>query len=90
MPQQGSGSALLAVGVFSTIATFRQCFYNSKLQLIIISQVLATYLTSGGWDLLNTWLTDTRKLDNIALAHEILKVLKHLPVTLDLLKQGNL
>ncbi|XP_032241917.1 serine/threonine-protein phosphatase 1 regulatory subunit 10 [Nematostella vectensis] len=47
------------------------------------------FITVGGWAVLNRWLSDAKKTDNLPLVIELLQLLKDLPVSVDTLKQGN-
>eukprot|EP00112_Aurelia_sp_Birch-Aquarium-sp1_P020773 Seg543.6 transcript_id=Seg543.6/GoldUCD/mRNA.D3Y31 product="Serine/threonine-protein phosphatase 1 regulatory subunit 10" protein_id=Seg543.6/GoldUCD/D3Y31 len=50
---------------------------------------LDRFLLSGGWGILNKWLNEYTKSENSPILVELLEVLRFLPVTIDILKQGN-
>ncbi|XP_065068675.1 serine/threonine-protein phosphatase 1 regulatory subunit 10-like isoform X2 [Rhopilema esculentum] len=56
---------------------------------LVNRDTLERFLTSGGWGILNKWLNEYAKSENVHLLLEIIEVLKCLPVTINTLKQGN-
>ena len=44
------------------------------------------FYASGGWAILNSWLTESKKTHNSALSIHLLELLRKLPVTVDMLK----
>lgn len=58
-------------------------------QNIVNKESLERFLLAGGWGILNRWLTEYINSANFPMLHELIEVLKFLPVTIDVLKQGN-
>lgn len=50
---------------------------------------LEKFLSTGGWGILNKWLLEFTKSENFPVLLELIDVLKILPITVELLKQGN-
>ncbi|EDV27529.1 uncharacterized protein TRIADDRAFT_53307 [Trichoplax adhaerens] len=47
------------------------------------------FVTAGGWEVLNKWLNEAKESNDTCLLSKILSVLKYLPVSVNILKQGN-
>lgn len=65
-------------------ATCRQAMQNEEKK-----ETLHKFLATGGWGILNKWLMEFTKSENFPVLLELIEVLKVLPITVDLLKQGN-
>jgi len=50
---------------------------------------LDKFLMTGGWGILNKWLHEFTKSENFPVLLELIDVLRILPITVELLKQGN-
>ena len=46
-------------------------------------------MSTGAWNVLNTWLQEAKDEDNFPLVVELLKVYKLMPVTIEILKTNN-
>jgi len=53
------------------------------------TDTLDRFLVSGGWGILNKWLNEYSGSENVPVLLEIIEVLRYLPVTISILKQGN-
>ncbi|XP_019852044.1 PREDICTED: serine/threonine-protein phosphatase 1 regulatory subunit 10-like [Amphimedon queenslandica] len=67
-----------------------RCLILNVLQATKAQSTLSKFMEGGGWSLLNVWLSDGKKSQNVAFLLEILQVLQKLPVSIVALKQGNL
>jgi len=47
------------------------------------------FLATGGWGILNKWLLEFTRSQNYPVLLELVDVLKIMPITVELLKQGN-
>ncbi|XP_065647297.1 serine/threonine-protein phosphatase 1 regulatory subunit 10 isoform X3 [Hydra vulgaris] len=65
-------------------STCRQALLNEEKKT-----TLDKFLATGGWGILNKWLHEFTKAENFPVLLELIDVLKVMPVTIDLLKQGN-
>jgi len=65
-------------------ATCRQAKNNEEKKA-----TLERFLLTGGWGILNKWLMEFTRSQNYPVLLELIDVLKIMPVTVDLLKQGN-
>eukprot|EP00794_Sanderia_malayensis_P015989 gene15989-17599_t len=50
---------------------------------------IVEFLFGGGWGILNRWLNEYIRIENYPMLNVLIEVLKCLPVTIDVLKQGN-
>eukprot|EP00118_Oscarella_pearsei_P004403 m.18716 g.18716 ORF g.18716 m.18716 type:complete len:609 (+) comp27719_c0_seq2:311-2137(+) len=50
--------------------------------------LLTKFFSSGGWPVLNLWLSEAKRSNNVAMTTELLELMRRLPVTVDLLKSG--
>lgn len=66
----------------------RCCFLN-VLRATKSEETLSKFVEIGGWGIMNSWLTDAKDTNNVPLLQEVLKVLKHMPVTIEQLKKNN-
>jgi len=65
-------------------ATCRQAKTNEEKRA-----TLERFLTTGGWGILNKWLMEFTRSQNYPVLLELIDVLKIMPITVELLKQGN-
>ena len=56
----------------------------------IMFVLMCRFVDSEGWHLLNVWLAEYKKTQNIAVILEMIEVLQKLPVTVDALKKVSL
>ncbi|XP_078604470.1 serine/threonine-protein phosphatase 1 regulatory subunit 10-like isoform X3 [Branchiostoma floridae x Branchiostoma japonicum] len=66
-----------------------RCCYLNILRATKSPETLSKFVEIGGWGIMNSWLTDAKDTNNVPLLHEVLKVLKHMPVTIEQLKKNN-
>ncbi|KAK7095293.1 serine/threonine-protein phosphatase 1 regulatory subunit 10-like isoform X2 [Littorina saxatilis] len=66
-----------------------KCVYVNICQSTKSEEVLQKFISTRGWDMLNKWLQDAKEEDNTVFIKELLKVYKHLPVSVDDLKKDN-
>ncbi|XP_041371059.1 serine/threonine-protein phosphatase 1 regulatory subunit 10-like [Gigantopelta aegis] len=66
-----------------------RCIYCNILKCTQDQDAIKKFVESGGWDVLNTWLQDSKELENHPVMLEILKVYQAFPVTVRMLKQNN-
>jgi len=52
-------------------------------------ETLDKFLSAGGWGVLNKWLMEFSRTENFPVLLELMDVLRILPITVDLLRQGN-
>lgn len=53
------------------------------------TDVCCRFIDVGGWDILNTWLEDSKETENTPVLIELLKVYQQLPITVSLLKKNS-
>ncbi|XP_062978334.1 serine/threonine-protein phosphatase 1 regulatory subunit 10 isoform X2 [Elgaria multicarinata webbii] len=66
-----------------------RCTYLNILLQTRVQDILAKFIKVGGYELLNSWLTNSKASNNVPLLQQILLTLQHLPLTVDHLKQNN-
>ncbi|XP_006815996.1 serine/threonine-protein phosphatase 1 regulatory subunit 10-like [Saccoglossus kowalevskii] len=66
-----------------------RCTYCNILKVTTDKSALDKFVEVGGWNVLNTWLVDAKDENNLAMLTEVMKILKQLPMTIDILKQNN-
>jgi len=66
-----------------------RCMCVNILRATRNKNILLNFVEAGGWDTLYKWLQEARLEINKPLLLELLKLYKHLPVTVTLLKQNN-
>ncbi|XP_054833312.1 serine/threonine-protein phosphatase 1 regulatory subunit 10 isoform X2 [Eublepharis macularius] len=66
-----------------------RCIYLNILLQTRTQDILSKFINTGGYKLLNTWLTSSKASNNVPLLQQILLTLQHLPLKVDHLKQNN-
>lgn len=51
-----------------------RCVYLNILRVTDVQEMLEVFISEGGWTVLNTWLTEAKSSENMALILEVLKV----------------
>ncbi|XP_065829370.1 serine/threonine-protein phosphatase 1 regulatory subunit 10-like [Oscarella lobularis] len=64
------------------------CIQILKKTVAEANDLVEKFYASGGWAILNSWLTESKKTHNSALSIHLLELLRKLPVTVDMLKLG--
>ncbi|KAL5011869.1 hypothetical protein ScPMuIL_010420 [Solemya velum] len=66
-----------------------RCMYVNILKATDSLDTLERFMSCGGWQTMNDWLTESKEEENIAFMVELLKVYQQLPVTVDILKENS-
>ncbi|XP_065917118.1 serine/threonine-protein phosphatase 1 regulatory subunit 10-like [Dysidea avara] len=67
-----------------------KCLLLNIIKATTADSTLESLMGLGGWSILNIWLSDSKKAQNVALLIQLMQVLIQLPVTVECLKQGNM
>lgn len=65
-----------------------RCVYVNVLKTTD-AETLDRFLVKGGWDTIHIWLQDSKKGDNHSFLIDLLKLFKHLPMTIERLKENS-
>ncbi|XP_033122540.1 serine/threonine-protein phosphatase 1 regulatory subunit 10-like isoform X2 [Anneissia japonica] len=66
-----------------------KCIYMNIIRATHPKEVLMKFVECGGWEMINHWLHEGLENEHNIVVIEIMKVLKHLPVTVDILKKND-
>jgi protein phosphatase 1 regulatory subunit 10 len=67
-----------------------RCLLLNVLKATRAPSILQKFVDSDGWHLMNVWLAEYKKTQNIAVMVEMVEVLQKLPVTVHALKKGTM